>query len=1069
MRPNLEGKFDPKQIEGKVRQYLGEIDILRLVQEEVKGGEMVGFIEGPPTMNGEPHIGHTRGRVIKDLWYRHNTMRRKNVLFRAGWDSQGLPVELQAEKELGLTGSKAENLKTVGIEKIVETCKKIIHEYNQKWVAADKMLGMSMDYKSAYWTYRDSYIEREWQYLKKAFESGILEKGYRIVPYCPSCQTSLSNTEVGQGYEMVEDPSLYYKVKLADEEAYLLVWTTMPFTLVTDEMVGVNPSAEYAYAQVGDETWVISKDRIEPLMKELKIDGYSPVKTVTGKELEGKKYVHPFLDLIPGLGNIAKRASIHVVVAEDYVDITTGTGLVHLAPANGQDDFRVAKERGLPIFAPIDDRVVFTEGAGVFKDYFVRDADNLVVDHLRERGALVKIGRTKHSYPTCWRSHHKLVWLARMEYFYMIEKLGDKPIEAAQAVEYFYEQPKNRFLEIIREKVPWCISRERVWGTPLPIWRCGPCDIQEPVFSRQEIISRATELPDGPEFELHRPWIDRVVIHCNRCKRRMDREPFVLDTWHNSGAAPFASMTDEQYHTLIPATFLTEAIDQTRGWAYTLLMENVMFSQGAEAPFKSFLFSGHVLDEKGNKMSKSRGNVLSSLEVLTKYPVDLVRFYLMWKSSPVETLNFDPKEMMSRPYQVLSTLYNLHVYFMQNSSYDKFDMHANTLEWAFENKLAGQKERWLLSKLQRLIKSVSTDLDACRFHEAAKSIDEFIINQLSQTYVPVARNELWDDSEDNRNRRMAIYAVLSYVLKKVDILLHPLCPFTTDHLYLACYGERESIVLEKWPDPVDGYVDEEIEKTLDALKEIASLANSARMKARLKRRWPLKEAHICIKTPDLRSDEIMETLRSQINVEECKVVHVAGPNYQLITDMLQNNIPVEPEITLRTKQIAPLVQGDLHEVLASFSRVDKKELFSILARGEEFGLRYGEKQRGISADLVDVSYKAKDGFELAENSNFIVLISTRREEALIAQGLMRDVARNIQQLRKERNFNPNDMLKFAHVFMPDKQDFIMLENLKTELAYLVRVNEVSLHSERVEGVAWKDIEIDGKQFTISVE
>src|SRR5690606_4260836 len=393
-------------------------------------------------------------------------------------------------------------------------CKRIIHSYNEKWIAADKLLGMSFNYEKAYWTFRDSYIEREWQYLKKAWESGVLREGFRVVAYCPSCQTSLSNAEVNQGYETVEDPSFYYKVKLADDDAYLIVWTTMPFTIVTDEMVGANPKADYNYVRInngdGGERWIVGADRMPELMKELRVEDYVVEKAVKGRELDGKHYVHPLLHMIPGLAELAQTGSIHFVVAEDFVDTATGSGLVHLSPANGEEDFEVAARRNVPIFIPIDDRVIFTEKAGAFKGLFVRDADMKVTQAMKEAGASVKLGKIKHQYPTCWRSHHKVVWLARREYFYIIEKLGDKPLQAAQNVEYFFEPPKNRFVEIIREQHPWCISRERVWGTPLPVWSCSKCGHKDALFSRTEIVKKAIELPDGPDFELHRPWIDRI-------------------------------------------------------------------------------------------------------------------------------------------------------------------------------------------------------------------------------------------------------------------------------------------------------------------------------------------------------------------------------------------------------------------------------------------------------------------------------------------------------------------------------------------------------------------------------
>src|ERR1051326_6078595 len=384
-------KFDAKAIETEVRAYLGSLDLRALLENELASSKPVGYIEGPPTMNGEPHAGHLRGRIIKDLWYRFRTLQKSRVVFRAGWDTQGLPVELAAAQELGLTGSKSENINRVGEEKIVETCQRLIHSNNEKWVAMDKLLGMSFNYEKAYWTFRDEYIEREWQYLKSAWKNGILKEWFRVVAYCPSCQTSLSNAEVNQGYETVEDPSFYYKVKVAgDDNVFLIVWTTMPFTIVTDEMVGVNPKAKYSQVRTkgSDERWLVGSGRLEELMKELRIEEYSVEKIVMGSELDGLRYIHPLLHMITGLAELAEKGSVHFVVAEEFVDTGTGSGLVHLSPANGEEDFEIASRRGVPIFVPIDDRVIFTDKAGAaFKDMFVRDADSKVVDAMKAAGA----------------------------------------------------------------------------------------------------------------------------------------------------------------------------------------------------------------------------------------------------------------------------------------------------------------------------------------------------------------------------------------------------------------------------------------------------------------------------------------------------------------------------------------------------------------------------------------------------------------------------------------------------------------------------------------------------------
>jgi isoleucyl-tRNA synthetase len=1068
----LQGKFDPKAVENDIRSYLDKINLKSLLKDEIfDNSNIVSYIEGPPTMNGEPHVGHLRGRIIKDVWYRFNTLQKKKVIFRAGWDTQGLPVELQAEKELGLTGSKIDNLKKVGIEKIVETCKRIIQHYNDKWLSADKLLGMSFDYEKAYWTFCDQYIEREWQYLKKAWENGILKEWFRVVAYCPSCQSSLSNAEVNQGYETVEDPSFYYKVKLSTEDIYLIVWTTMPFTLVTDEMIGVNPEAKYVNVTVNSEKWIIAETRLQDLMKQFGIHQFKIETTIYGKDLDGRHYIHPILPLIPELGNLAKEGSIHFVVAEEFVDVTTGSGIVHLSPANGEVDFDIATKRNVPIFVPIDDRAFFTEKAGQFKDIFVRDADRVVIKAMEEVGAAIKSSTIKHQYPTCWRSHHKLVWLARREYFYIIRKLGDMPLEAAQKVEYFYEPPKNRFCEIIKEKVPWCISRERVWGTPLPIWSCPECGNKDPLFSRDEIIKKARILPDGPNFELHRPWIDRILIKCDHCGKDMQREPYVLDTWHNSGGAPYASLNDEEYKNLIPASFLTEGIDQTRGWAYTLLMENVILQQRAIAPFQSFLFQGHVLDDKGNKMSKSVGNVIDAHNLLSENSVDLVRFYFMWKASPIESLNFSVKEMERRPYQVMSTLYYLHTYFKQNSNFDGFEQKKHNLCWVIDNNLLNLPEIWLLSKLQWLISEVTMAFEGCRYNEGAKAIEEFIINQLSQTYIPVTRNDIWDDSPERLNRRLAIYSVLAYSLMQIDVIVHPYSPFITEYLYFSCFSYLRSILLERWPKYEEKLVNRMVEEAFDKLKEVISLANAARMKVQLKRRWPVKEALICTSDPTFLSvSGSSNILKNQLNVENYAVIEIrSDTELQKLLSLLENKLPIVPNIELIRKKIAPRVKGNIDKVTLAFEKVNKMKLLESLNLSGTFLIAYEGGDTSISVDDLKLSYLVSDRYVMTERNDLMVFISTQRDKELTSKGFLRDLARNLQQLRKESGYNPTDILSTAFVANLNDEEISFLSPLKEELKYLVRVKSVVLTKGLIEKISYKLIDLEGRKLNVSIQ
>ena len=1063
----LSTKFDAKEIESQIKEYIKSFDLEKQIFASDKP-EKIRFIEGPPTMNGVPHAGHLRGRVIKDLWYRYNTLQGKKIEFNGGWDTQGLPVELQVEKELGVTGGKTEAIKQFGLERIVSECKKVVEKFNKSWVKVDELLGMSFNHEKAYWTFRDEFIEREWQILKKAHENGILEEDFTVIAYCPSCQTSLSHAEVNQGYEEVKDPSLYYKVKLVDEDAFLIVWTTMPFTLVTDAMVGLQPEEDYAYIKVEDETWVVGKTRLEELMTELKIEDYKIEKILKGSEFEGKKYIHPLLNLIPELNECSKLENYHVAVSETFVDASTGSGLVHLSPANGEEDIKIANKRNVKIFSPIDDEVKFTIKAGKYQGMFVRDADRIIVEDLKECKALVKIGKIKHKYPLCWRSHHPIVWLARRGWFYKLDRLDNKAVEAAESVEYFFEQPKNRFLGIIKERHPWCISRERIWGCPLPVWNCEDCGEKNWFFTREEIVKAADQLPDGPDFELHRPWIDNITVKCKKCNSvKTKREEYVLDTWHNSGSAPYSSLTDEEYSREIPAPFFTEGIDQTRGWAYTLLIENVILNNAATPPYKAFLFQGHVLDEKGGKMSKSHGNVLDGEELLEKYPVDLIRFYFMWKASPIEPLSFSTEELMSRPYQVINTLFNLHLYFKQNSQYDNFDS-TNTIEWAKQGNLLTSPDIWLLSKLQKLIQKITEKNETCKFHEGAKAIDDFIINNLSQIYIPITRGELWDEDEEKKNRRLAIYAVLSSVLKTLDILIHPFCPFTSEYLYQAVFDGKQSILLDKWPQSQESLVNEKIEESFDIMKDIISISAAARMKGKLKRRWPLNEARICVeKGKKAKLESLSDLLQSQLNVEKFSIFETEKESgLEQILELKQLGLPIKAKIELERKKIGPKAKQHMGKLVSTFNETNPDEIISSLQKDGKYDFNIDGETISLDNEDFIIDFDADENFAASKRDNYTVLISTARNKEMMAKGLVKDVARRLQTLRKERGYNPTDVLGVASILDLDEESLEMMKERTEELAFLVRVKQVNFEESCKE---YKDDDIDGQKIRISVE
>lgn len=1000
-KKGLTADYRPLDLEKEAREFWEKNQTqqkLALLRERDNEGTL-GYVEGPPTLNGKPHIGHARGRVMKDVRYRWKTMQGFYLPFWAGWDCQGLPVELEVERLLGVK-NKRELLDKIGEKRFIEECKKTIIKYHQEWTDMDRKLGVFIDQDKAYWTYHDEYIEREWQILKCAWDQGLLEEGHYVVAYCPGCQTSLSSAEVGYegSYQQVEDPSLHFKFKISDSKnEYFLVWTTMPFTLVTDTMLAVRPEAEYAKVCVADEEWIMAAGRVQPVMQELGISEYKVVRTCLGKDLEKSKYDYPFKDLIPGQNGLENsHPVVHTVICEDFVDVETATGVVHLSPGNGEEDFFAAMKRGIPIFAPFDDEVKFTKEGGIFCGIFARDADKKIVEELRKKGLLVKVKSVRHEYPTCWRSHHKLIWLARKEYFLRTDKVNNKILEAAEKVEYYFDSPKNRFIACLKEGKPWCVSRERVWGAPLPIWKCENCGEKTFVATKKELVEKAIEKPNG-YFELHKPWLDRIFLRCLKCGGRMRREDYVLDTWHNSGASFYARFADDQFKKYVPVDFLTEAIDQTRGWANRLLQEYVIFTGKAESPFRAFLFQGLTQDAKGRKMSKSLGNVMEANEILGKYSADVCRFYMLRKCSPIEANDFDLQELGRRTHQILSTLYHLNRFFAENADFDEFNPRNHTLPKAKREKQLKNSDMWLLSRLQETIETYTAKLHVSEFNQALATIEDFVIEDLSRLYVPMVRKELWTDEPETLDRRLAIYSTLWHTLRITTLLFNPITPHLSEALHQNVYRKfdstlAESVNLEEWPKPDEMLRDKAMEEVFQILFSTVSLAYSARQNAKLKRRWPLNRMAIVAPKKVWTSLKIAEDLLLELT--NVKAVQYA--------------------------ETAP---------------------------------QHVKQERWASASQGETE----------------VFLDVLRDQKLVGEGLMRDLARRVQALRKELGYKPTDILDSVFIADLEEETKKQLQPYLREMMQLTRTNDIRLDVGREMTPAdWHESQLDEKELHIAI-
>jgi isoleucyl-tRNA synthetase len=876
--PTIKGRYNPLEVEKWVLEFWRKNNVYEKLKQRLcsnKEGKIFRFLEGPPTANGFMHVGHARGRTFKDIVLRYYRMNEYCVWDQAGWDTQGLPVELEVERNLKFKTKK--DIENYGVDRFVLECQKLVDYYIEHWRKDSERLGLWLDYDHAYETRHPKYVETVWSFLKRMWEKGYLYEDYRVVPVCPRCETALSSHEVALGYKVVKDPSLYFKVKLVNEDVYLIAWTTTPWTIIANEALAVHPDEEYVKIQVGNEYWVVAEKRLKPFINEAGIKDYKIVEKFPGSSLYNEEYIHPLLDEVPE--HKKHSAPNHRVLIADWVSMEEGTGIVHIAPAHGPEDFELGKKFDLTVFKPIQKNGMFTAEAGKYSGKWFKDVNKEVIEDLKRKGLVVHVGVIEHEYPHCWRCDTPLMYYADRQWFIRVDPIKEAMLRENNTITWHPDWAGKRFEDWLKNAKDWCISRERYWGTPLPIWTCPKCGYRIAVGSIEEL----EKLSGQKVQEVHRPWIDSVTIICPRCGTPMKREPFVVDVWMDSGMAHTAALyqlnAQHLFSHLFPYDWITEAIDQTRGWFYTLLFTSVALY--GKSPYRSVLCQGHVLDKHGKKMSKSRGNVIWARDFMEKWGADPLRLYLTAKAAPWDNINFDPDEVKSviADLNILWSSVNFADMYM---SLDKWS--AKNLETDMQNLLP--EDMWIIHELHNTIKTVERSINEGELHTAVRTLINFIKESLSHRYITVIRPRVW--IEGNAPEKRSAYATLFYVLSTLIKVLAPFAPFVTEYLYNAFVKKYdpehalESVHYEKWPSIPQNLLNEKVWNIVSALFKASEDILAIRAKYGIKRRWPLKRAWVVINADVDDAKKAKHIVEIYANIKQVDVVREAPQGNNIV-------------------------------------------------------------------------------------------------------------------------------------------------------------------------------------------
>jgi len=980
--------------EKEVEKFWKDNKIFEKSMDSRKEGETYTFYDGPPTANGKPHIGHVLTRVIKDMIPRYRTMKGYMVPRKAGWDTHGLPVELEVEKKLGLDGK--EQIEEYGMEPFIQQCKESVWKYKGMWEDFSSTVGFWADMEHPYVTYDNNFIESEWWALKEIWEKGLLYKGFKIVPYCPRCGTPLSAQEVSQGYKTVKERSAIVRFKVVGEDAYFLAWTTTPWTLPSNVALCVNPDEIYCKVKAADGyTYYMAEALLDKVLGKLAKDdepAYEILEKYKGTDLERREYEPLFACAGEAAAKQHKKA--HFVTCDNYVTMSDGTGIVHIAPAFGEDDSRVGREYDLPFVQFVDGQGNMTKETP-YAGVFVKKADPMVLTDLDKEGKLFDAPKFEHDYPHCWRCDTPLIYYARESWFIKMTAVKDDLIRNNNTINWIPESiGKGRFGDWLENVQDWGISRNRYWGTPLNIWQCE-CGHMESVGSRQDLYEKSGD-ERAKTIELHRPYIDDITMKCPDCGKTMHRVPEVIDCWFDSGAMPFAQHhypfeNKDLFEQQFPADFISEAVDQTRGWFYSLLAESTLLFN--KAPYKNVIVLGHVQDENGQKMSKSKGNAVDPFDALNKYGADAIRWYFYINSAPWLPNRFHGKAVVEGQRKFMSTLWNTYAFFVLYANIDNFDATKYTLNY---DKLPVM-DKWLLSKLNTMVKTVDEDLGSYKIPEAARALQEFV-DDMSNWYVRRSRERFWAKGmeQDKINAYMTLYTALVTVAKAAA----PMIPFMTEDIYQNLVRSidadaPESIHLCDYPEVNEAWIDKDLEANMEELLEIVVLGRACRNTANIKNRQPIGTMYV-------KAEKAMDKFYTDIIADELNVKEVK------FADDVESFISYSFKPQLRT--VGPKYGKLLNGIRTALSEIDGTAAMKELRDNGVLVLDIDGNRVELAEEDLLIETAQSEGYVTETDGETSVVLDTNLTPELIQEGFVREIISKVQTMRKEAGFEVMDKI-----------------------------------------------------------